>query len=204
MRNDIIIYCKDKNDLLETAEYIKDNFSFNHYRINALMPKFINYKNGVISNKAEDIDTQISMVTLRENIRGMRGNIGLYTKNAKQYMDNSKHINFEGIIRCSINDFKQSIESREFGRWLASPINTLEKILRDDIIYLLIRDYRDCYDIKYITNDIVAALSYLRKNKECRIHICKSDNIDCEINSYNIDGEWNYQDVVQYISELTI
>lgn len=201
MKNNIVIYCKDRNDILETGKYIKDNYKFDEAIVSKQNCSFVGY-----FNKLNNIEyVRIRLITPFDGIRGIKGNIGLLSKKMEDCLVENKSVLYEYIMP-TINDFVRGIEGRKLDRCLIAPISMLDKILRNDMSYLLINDFRDSYDVNYITNDVVSALSYLRKYNNNTIYICRQDNLNCEINSYiieDVDG-CRYLDIIKYISELTI
>ena len=199
MRNEIIVYCKDEEDIKQTCEYIKELNIFNEGCIYKDQAIFFNY------TEDGDIKERIRCVTFRENVRGIRGNIGLLTSSFQEYLKNNKDMYWK-IICPSINDsFSYSKErEKEFYRELIAPLSILEKLFKRDITYLLVDDHRDSYDIEYITTDVVFALSYLKKHQRCTFHICRQDNLKCEISTLNIDEVWNYETIVEIISGIKI
>lgn len=200
MKNNIIIYCKDSDDILETGKYIKNNYEFDKAIVSKQNCSFVGY-----FNKLNNIEcVRIRLITPSDGTRGIKGNIGLLSEKMEDYLIENINVLYEHIMP-TINDFGRGIEGRKLDRCLIAPIDMLGKILRDDISYLLIDDFRDSYDVNYVTNDVVSALSYLRKYNSNRIHICRQDDLNCEVNCYDIediDG-WRYLDIVKYISKLT-
>lgn len=195
MRNEIIIYCKDEEDIKQTCEYIKELNIFNEGCIYKDQATFFNY------TEDGDIKERIRCITFRENVRGIRGNIGLLTSSFQEYLKNSEDI-MNNIIYCSIGDYFRYIENRQISRSLIAPLSMLEKIMRNDITYVLVRDYSD---LEYKTNDVVSALGYLESNPKYLLCIGKQSDSKCEvIANLDINKERSYEEIVKIISELKI
>ncbi len=191
MKDEIIVYCKDEEDIKQTYDYIIKTNEFKPIYMNKDRGEFVNNKN----NK------RIRCFTSNQNLRGLKAFVGLITKNMEEYLKSNEDL-FWNIISLSIGDFCG--KGINHSRRLIAPLSMLDKIIRNDITYILINDYRNSYDIEYMTTDIVSALGYLEDNQRCTIHICKQDDSLCERATLKIDEEWNYETIVEIISKLEI
>lgn len=188
MRDEIIVYCKDGEDIRETYDYIIKTNEFKPIYINKDRGEFINNKN----NK------RIRCFALSQNLRGLKAFVGLITERMKEYLINNEDV--LDMIGVSIGDFRGY--GINYSRSLIAPLSMLEKIIRNDITYVLASDYSD---LEYKTNDVVSALGYLESNPEYLLCIGKQSNSKCEvIANLDINKERNYEEIVKIISELKI
>ncbi|HGD0580584.1 TPA: hypothetical protein ACH354_002247 [Clostridium perfringens] len=113
MRDEIIVYCKDDEDIKETFKYIKELNVFKESVIHKDKAEFSNY------TKDKKREIRIKCITLKENARGIKGNIGLLTKSFNQQLKDNKDI-YWLMIQSSINSYTNGI---------IAPLSKLKEII---------------------------------------------------------------------------
>lgn len=113
MRDEIIVYCKDEEDIKETCKYIKELNVFEESIIHKDKAEFSNY------TKDKKREIRIRCITLKENARGIKGNLALLTKSFEQQLKYNKNI-YWSIIQLSINSYTNGI---------IAPLSILKEII---------------------------------------------------------------------------
>ncbi|HFD2033508.1 TPA: hypothetical protein ACF2DD_002085 [Clostridium perfringens] len=210
MKNNINIFYVGKEDLKSTKEYIKNiNINNNIQRFVKSMFDTYEYQRNI---KNDDMYTRI---VLTNHYRGMRGNICLYTKEFEKigykndlwWLANIGTRDYDYITNRILN-----AKNKEFPRYLVAPISILDKILNEDITYVVINNDEEYKDKKYITNDVVSVISYIRQYKD--IDDIKKEYVirKCEIKVYNkdmnlilnISDKCSFREIVEKIADIHV
>lgn len=210
MKNNINIFYVGNHDFQGVKEYIKEiNTNNNIGKFVKPMFETYEYKRNINN---DDVHTRINLTNQH---RGARGNICLYTK---EFEEVAEKADLWWFVSDRTRDYDYTInrilnaKNNEFPRYLVAPIGILDKILNDDITYVVVNNDEECKDKKYITNDVVLAISYIRQYKEIDdikreyvIRKCGIKVYDKDMNLIlNISDECSFKEIVEKISAIRV